>query len=461
MENNITSEPIIKTSDLLRYIKTNIIWILCFVIALTAAGYFYGERQITPVYKTNTAILVNPSVFSENSNSSDPVDYTSGLRAANTIASWIVDDSVITATIEELGIQNEVSKNGFKGMVSTSVRQNELWIDVTLYASNPEDAQIYLNTLIAKSIEMSKEIEWLKGTYIQPSPAALGTNQTGNSKRFVIIGFIAGLALGVVFAIIKGLYSTVFENEQDVENYLKLQVIGTLIDDKIYEEEYVGKLYPVSEINKNNFENLLTNIYFSNVDNNKKVIALSSTVQHEGKSSTVYNLANYAAIAGKKVLMIDLDLRKSTVHQYCNVERGLGVTDYATDQAKLEDIIVKMEGGFDAITAGHKAPDPTAILQSGKIAELISSVKEEYDYVFIDTTPVFLSDAKVISKLVDSVIYVVAAGSTKATTARDSLRELRRTDANILGAVVTRLKKKGKKYYYNYYYSDYHKSENE
>lgn len=457
MENNNTNEALITIADIFKYIINSILWILGFVIIFTVIGYAISDKTIETRYRSNIDILVDSTAFNEQpNNNNNPGDYTSGLRATNTIAKWLVSDVVLNETIDRLGISDKYSAASLRGIITTENTTQDLWIKMTMTTLVQEDAEIYLNTLVSVSIELASDIEQLNGTYQASSKATKGIAVTQSKTSYVLVGFAIGLALGVIFAIVKGIYRTKFESEADVEKGLKVRVIGTIVDDDIYEEDYVGQLYPVSEVNKNNYENLLTNIYFSNVDNSQKVLAFTSTVQHEGKSSTVYNLVNYIVGTKKKVLVIDLDLRKPTVHQYFNIERGIGVTDYVTEQAELNDIIQHINPNYDVITAGGKAPNPTSILQSERLEELVDTLKEQYDYIFIDTTPVFLSDAKLISKIVDAVVYVVAANSTKASAARDSLKELVRTEANVLGAVVTNLKKKGKKYYYNYYhYSEY------
>lgn len=456
MENNNTNEALITIADILRYIKNSVLWILGFIVVCGIVGFAYSDRNVTPKYRSNIEILVDSTAFNEHNSSDNPGDYTSGLRATNTIAKWLVSDAVLNETIDRLGVSDKYSAAGLRSIITTENSTTDLWIKVAVLTDNPEDAEIYLNTLVQVSVELASEIEQLNGTYEAVGTATKAATVTPSKTSYVLIGIAVGLVFGLVFAIIKGIYRTKFESEADVEKGLKLRVIGTIVDDEVYDGDYAGDIYPVSEVNKNNYENLLTNIYFSNVDNSQKVLAFTSTVQHEGKSSTIYNLVNYIVGTNKKVLVIDLDLRKSTVHQYFNLENGAGVTDYVTEQAELSEIIKHHNLNFDIITAGGKAPNPTAILQSERLEELVNTLREQYDYIFIDTTPVFLSDAKLITKIVDSVVYVVAANSTKAAAARDSLKELIRTEANILGAVVTNLKKKSRKYYYNYYhYSEY------
>ena len=421
------------------------------------ANLVISDKNVEPVYRSKAEISVDPSAFNEKQESSDnPSDPSSGLRASESIALWLVTDHVLSHTIERLGVEGIVSVSQLKNSITLDYSSRNLWIFVSLDADDPNDAEIYLNTLIQVSLELASETKQYNGTYEVYGKATKAVPVTPSKTSYVLVGFILGLVLGVVIAIIKGVYSTKFESEQDVEKELKIRVLGTIVDDKVYEDDHKGKLLPVSEINKNNYENLLTNIYFSNVENNNKVLAFTSTVEHEGKSSTIYNLVNYLVGTNKKVLVIDLDLRKSTVHEYFNIEKGAGVTDYVTEQATLDEIINHVNKNYDLITAGGKAPLPAAILQSEKLEELISTLKEQYDYIFIDTTPMFLADPKLISKYVDSMVYVVSANSTKVASAKDSLKDLIRTDANVLGAVVTNLKKRGKKYYYNYYYySDY------
>lgn len=455
MENNNTNEALITIIDILRYIKKSILWIVALVVVCGILGFAYSDKSVEPKNSSTIEVYVTPSAFG-NQQGNNPSDYISGIRATPSIAKFITSNAVLNETIERLGVENKYNASSFKNCITYEIEENTNYINIKLVCSQEEDAKFYLDTLIKVSQEIASELDDYRGTFNPLASATEAVLVYPSKTSYTIIGIVVGLALGIVFAIVKGIYRTKFESESDVEKSLRIRVIGTIVDDKIYEEDYEGQVYPVSEINKNNYENLLTNIYFSNVDNSQKVLAFTSTVQHEGKSSTIYNLVNYLVGTNKKVLVIDLDLRKSTVHQYFNIERGKGVTDYVTEQAELDEIIQHINPNYDVITAGGKAPNITAILQSERLGELVNNLREQYDYIFIDTTPVFLSDAKLISKIVDSVIYVVAANSTKAAAAKESLKELGRTEANIMGAIVTNLKRKGKKYYYNYYhYSEY------
>ena len=114
---------------------------------------------------------------------------------------------------------------------------------------------------------------------------------------------------------------------------------------------------------------------------------------------------------------------------------------------------------MDLISAGGRTPNPTLVLQSEKLIELIESMRDKYDYILIDTPPVFMADTKIISKNVDAFIFVVSAFSTKTYIARDAINDLKVTGANIIGSVITKLKK-NRHYYdrYYYYYSDSEKN---
>lgn len=200
----------------------------------------------------------------------------------------------------------------------------------------------------------------------------------------------------------------------------------------------------------------LINLEYANVDKTLKVIQISSTLMGEGKTSLLINLAYVLKERGKKVLIVDLDLRRPKIHRVFDVANEQGLTEYLAGKITLEQLIrVDDFTGIQYVLSGEKTVAVTNILEATKLKDFFEEIRKEYDYILIDAPPVLaVSDALYISKLSDGILYVVAQDFAKKNDIKEAVQTLKRADANILGAVLTRVKLKGKSYKYYYSYED-------
>ncbi len=223
---------------------------------------------------------------------------------------------------------------------------------------------------------------------------------------------------------------------------------------------------------KEEYKSLRTNVSFCGED--IRVIALTSCTPNEGKSSVAFQLACSMAEDGKKVLLIDADVRKSVLmgRHKIKAKQTKGLTHYLSGQNKLEEVIcsTNVEGMYMILT-GPSAPNPSALLGSENFKKMIKAVREEYDMVIVDTPPLGLViDSAIIARECDGVILVIASEEISYKFALKVKEQLEAANARILGAVLNKVKmrkvkygKYGKygKYYGNYYGSYYGYEESE
>lgn len=207
-----------------------------------------------------------------------------------------------------------------------------------------------------------------------------------------------------------------------------------------------------------NYKTLRTNLQFSSPDSKLQIIMLTSAVPGEGKSTVSANLAIVMAQEGKKTLLVDCDLRKPVIHKLFGLSNQEGLTntlideiciDKAIQQSKLENLHI--------LTSGTKSPNPSELLSSDKMNNFITSLKQYYDYIILDTPPVVVvTDAQLISRMADGCILVVASGESEKDEAIKAKGLLLKVDAKIIGVVLNKVGKtlKNRKAYYNYYYDN-------
>ena len=202
------------------------------------------------------------------------------------------------------------------------------------------------------------------------------------------------------------------------------------------------------------FKAIRTNIQYSNLDKKIKTILVTSTTKNEGKTTIATNLAvNFAQIDNKKVLIIDCDLRNPSVHKEFDISNIKGVSDLLLEEKNILNYIKQTEvKNLHIITAGAIPPNPSEMLSSNKMREFIEIIKEEYDYVFIDTPPIgMVTDAGILASFVDGTVMVVRSEGVEIKAIQDAKKKLKAVNANIIGAILNRNKVKKDDYYYLYY----------
>ena len=203
------------------------------------------------------------------------------------------------------------------------------------------------------------------------------------------------------------------------------------------------------------FQKVLINLDYANIDGKHKVIQFTSTLASEGKSTFVSNLAYLLGQKGKKVVLIDLDLRKPKLNRVFDIPNKDGLTDYLSSKINFDQLVRHSDKiGIDYIIVGEKTTAIVNVLEAQKLKDLLAILKESYDYILLDTPPVIaVSDALYVSRIADGVIFVVAQGIAKKSLVKEAVTTLKTNHVNILGVVLTQVSLKGGVYGYGYDYS--------
>ncbi|MDY0075608.1 MAG: CpsD/CapB family tyrosine-protein kinase [Acholeplasmataceae bacterium] len=216
----------------------------------------------------------------------------------------------------------------------------------------------------------------------------------------------------------------------------------------------VTKEQPLSYTTES-FQKVIINLDYANIDQKIKVIQFTSTLASEGKSTFVSNLSYLLSQKNKKVVLLDMDLRKPKMQRVFNVPNKDGLTDYLAGKISYEKLIKhSADFGFDFIVAGEKTNAVVNVLESSKMKELIVKLREDYDYVLLDAPPVIaVSDALYISKNADGIIFIVAQGVAKKALVKEAIQTLKHNNVHIIGTVLTQVNLKSGAYGYGYDYT--------
>jgi protein-tyrosine kinase len=200
------------------------------------------------------------------------------------------------------------------------------------------------------------------------------------------------------------------------------------------------------------YRTIRTNIEFSAIDTELRSIMITSASPSEGKSTTVANLAIVFAQQNKKVLLIDADLRRPTVHYTFRTENLRGLTNVLTGQASLDGVVSPTEvPNLEVLTCGPIPPNPAELLSSNAMTNLLEQAKEQYDMVIIDTPPVLaVTDGQVLANKTDGVVLVVKSGQTEVEAAIKAKELLLNAKGKLLGTILNYKKQEQGEYYYYY-----------
>jgi capsular exopolysaccharide synthesis family protein len=213
----------------------------------------------------------------------------------------------------------------------------------------------------------------------------------------------------------------------------------------------IASLDPKSPISEQ-YRTIRTNIQYSSIDNEIHTIMVSSSGPGEGKSTSAANLAVVFAQLGKKVLLVDADLRKPTAHRTFGVNNLFGFTTVLTKQATLEKTVIETEEkDLFLLTSGPVPPNPAELLSSKSMEQFIEGARKLFDYIIFDTPPLLaVADPQIIANKVDGSIFVVSSGKTEIELAKKAKELLDNAQSKMLGVILNNKEMKNNDYYYYY-----------
>jgi capsular exopolysaccharide synthesis family protein len=226
-----------------------------------------------------------------------------------------------------------------------------------------------------------------------------------------------------------------------------------------FNEMLIVKNKPKSYISEA-YRTLRTNIKFSSLAP-LNTIMVTSAVPQEGKTTNTVNLALTIAESGKKVIIIDADLRRPIIHKVFNSDSKPGITNVLVDNKKLSEVIKRADeinSNLYYITSGPIPPNPSELLGSEKMKKVIEELKEQADTLIFDSPPVIgFADSSVLANQVDGVVLVLSSGEVTREAAKQAKILLEKAKAKILGVVLNKVDIKREGYYYYYHYYNYSK----
>lgn len=368
---------------------------------------------------------------------------------------------VLDPVIERLGLK--VTAQELASRIVVSAPADQVILQVQADDSNPVVAAKVANAVssqlanaaVALTPDTGTTATSIKVTTIQR--AVVPSRPTSPNLQLNIgIAVVLGILIGTLLLVLRESLSTRLRGAADVVRTTHLPTLGaTMYDSQARERPLAaidGKAVgPALEA----YRSLRTNLQFADLDDGRGLYVITSSVPGEGKSTTSCNLAITLAEAGRSVLIVDADLRRPKVASYFGIDGSLGLTDVLVGDVAVSQAAQQWgDHNLAVLPAGTVPPNPSELLQSTRMHELITSLAEEYDAVLFDTPPVLpVTDAAVLAAQASGVLLVVSARTARANQVRTAMESLHTVNAKILGTVVTMIAERDRSAYeYKYSY---------
>lgn len=275
----------------------------------------------------------------------------------------------------------------------------------------------------------------------------------------LLLGLLVGMFGGISLAFFLEYMDDTIKTAEDVDRFLQLP----LLDIVPLSEAKNGPLFILNDPKSNMAEayrTIRTGIMLSSLDEEPlKVLLVTSAIPNEGKSTTATNLAIAMAQMGERVLLVDIDMRRHNLHELFNIDNSVGISDVIVDPSRLPDAVRAVEAvpNLHIITGGTLAPNPSELLGSDRMRNLVTGMKDKFDRIILDSPPLLpFSDSLVLSRLADGVVLVAWGAKTPRDVIQQAGQLLKGANARIIGVVLNRIdtSKHSSYAYYSYYYGD-------
>lgn len=279
-----------------------------------------------------------------------------------------------------------------------------------------------------------------------------------NIRLIILLAAMGGLVLSVGAAYVIEFLDDTIKSTDEVARLFPFPTIGFLGELERGKDGALSVADRPRSSFAETFRSLRTNLEFASVDRPLKTLLVTSAMPGDGKSSTAFNLALIIAQRGKKVVLIDADLRKPKIHTLLGVPNRDGLSDLFLGQVSVQDVIRPWRvDNLSVITSGTPPPNPTELLGSKRMEQILAELNGLFDMVIVDGPPFFVADSWVLSSKMDGVLVITQPGHTRKSAARAMVEQIRRVSAPVIGVAINRLNRvatpDSRYTYLSYYYN--------
>lgn len=446
-------------TDYIRILRKN--WVIIVVATLLGLG-IAGAWSLTrtPQYEAQSTVFVSTQSGSTIQDLQQGSNFTQS--RVQTYTNLVTTPIVMNPVIAELDLGMTASE--LSAQVEASAALNTTLITITVTGADPVQAADVANALGASLKSTVERLETPNGTDTSPVRVERVKDalpplkpSSPNVPLNLALGALVGLALGIGVAVLRAVLDTRIRTPRDVEQVTDRPLIGAIaFDPKAKERPLIVHADPLSPRSES-FRAMRTNLQFLETDGRSSYV-ITSSVPSEGKSTTTINLAIALADAGKRVALLDTDLRKPKVAEYLGIEGGAGLTDVLIGRARLSDVMLPWGNrSLYVLPAGKIPPNPSELLGSKSMRQLLEALERDVDIVLCDAPPLLpVTDAAILANATSGAILVVSAGRTNRHQLSGAVDALNTAGAHIAGVAMTMVPTRGPdSYAYGYGYGSY------
>ncbi|MET8948700.1 polysaccharide biosynthesis tyrosine autokinase [Streptomyces sp. NPDC004542] len=423
--------------------------VVCLVLAVGAA--LAATSLSAPVYEAGTQLFVATRDGGDTAQLSQGQSFSQA--RVQSYARIVTTRQVTVPVLERLGLR--ATPEELASRITAQAPLDTVLIDITVRDTEPRRAARIANAVAERFTEVVERLETPKGVSgAEPksrsgggtSPVSLRITQEAVPPAVPVAprpllnlaaGLLGGLLLGAGVVALRETLDTTLKTAEALGEFTGLPGLGVIPYDRTAPKQPLVTAGGHSR-RAEAFRKLRTNLQFSQVDNPPRIIVVTSSVPGEGKTNTAVNLALSLAEAGVSTCLVDADLRRPCVAPAFGLVQDAGLTTVLIGRARVADVMQQVAGGLSVLASGAVPPNPTELLASARMAEVLTELAEFHEAVIVDTAPLLpVADTVGLASLAQGTLLVVRAARTKRDRVRTAAESLERVGVRPLGTVFS------------------------
>lgn len=430
-------------------------WYIVLAAALVGGlGAFLASSAVTPVYHSTASLYFSLRTGSSGSDINQGSAYTQNQMLS--FARLATSSVVLEPVTDELG--DTLTETALRRMMTVTIPQNTVILDIRVGSTDPQRAARVANAVADSLIEVVDAVapadaeggSTVTARTIEPATPATFQSYP-NKQQNAVLGGLAGFLLAAIAVVLASFLDTRVRSDTALKQITELPLLGAIEQSSTSTDPRPVTIRQSNGSAAESFRQLRAGLRFASASHTTRSLAVTSSVPGEGKTWLAANLAVVLAETGRRVLVIDADLRKPRIADAFGLIRTVGLTTILVDGLPLGEVVQAWPGSsLDILASGAVPPNPAELLASPRMKELVHEAVERYDLVVIDTAPILVvADAAVIAQQVDSTLLVADTTHVRRAQLAASIDVLERSGAHIAGVVLNRVKPRPRDSYYS------------
>lgn len=432
-----------------------IVVVTSLIVGSAALGYCLLQQ---PIYRASATLYVTSAP-------EDTVQsaYQGSLASQQRIESYVrlVDSTaVVKRAVDQSGLQ--ISVPDARAMISASAEPGTVLLSVSVDSTEPAHAKILADSVAQSMSEYVSTLESPAGggsplaKLTVVNPASVGKGYVSpRTWRVTSSALVVGLIMGIFFVFLLARLRGRVSSRSQVERSSGVAVLSEIPSSKALSQNTGGSVSFDEGFSSEAeaFRRLRANLAFADVDKPRRVLLVTSASPSEGKTTISLNLATALSESGRRVLLVEGDLRRPTLASRLGLSRAPGVSEVVRGDLTVEEASHQLHGGLlSVLTAGSRVPNPSELVGSHSMGRLLQELSSGYEFVVVDSPPLLpVADAAVLAQLVDGVVVVARIGVSKESSLVSALRQLVAAHADVLGLVLNGAESSSDQYRYSSY----------